>query len=80
MRLVPQTAKWLTEKEKKFIQARLPMNSPRANEKNFKFREIIDSLKDVRLWLFTLIWATFTVGTSGVTFYQSTVIADLGYT
>jgi len=77
---VPETAKWLTEKEKKFIQARLPSNAPRANEQNFKFREIVESLKDLRLWLFTLIWATFTVGTNGVTFYQSTVIADLGYT
>ncbi|KAJ5950057.1 hypothetical protein N7454_001641 [Penicillium verhagenii] len=76
----PETAKWLTDREKKFIQARLPSNSPRASEKNFKFREVIDSLKDIRLWLFTLIWATFTVGTNGVTFYQSTVIADLGFT
>lgn len=78
--IVPETAKWLTEREKKFVQARLPSNSPRANEKNFNFREVIDSLRDIRLWLFTLIWATFTVGTNGVTFYQSTVIADLGYT
>jgi hypothetical protein len=70
----------LTEKEKKFIQARLPSNAPRASEQDFKFREIVESLKDLRLWLFTLIWATFTVGTNGVTFYQSTVIADLGYT
>ncbi|KAJ5757385.1 uncharacterized protein N7511_006079 [Penicillium nucicola] len=76
----PETASWLTEREKKFIQARLPANAPRANEKNFNFREVIESLKDVRLWLFTLIWATFTVGTNGVTFYQSTVIANLGYT
>jgi hypothetical protein len=43
-------------------------------------REIIASLKDKRLWLFMFIWATFTVGTNGVTFYQSTVIANLGYT
>ncbi|OKL62347.1 hypothetical protein UA08_02828 [Talaromyces atroroseus] len=76
----PETANWLTEREKKFIQARLPSNAPRANEQNFKLREVIESLKDLRLWLFTLIWATFTVGTNGVTFYQSTVIADLGYT
>ncbi|KAL3487468.1 major facilitator superfamily domain-containing protein [Aspergillus germanicus] len=76
----PETASWLTEREKKFIQARLPSNAPRANEQNFKFREVIDSLKDLRLWLFTLIWATFTVGTDGVTFYQSTVIANLGFT
>ncbi|KAL2823817.1 major facilitator superfamily domain-containing protein [Aspergillus cavernicola] len=76
----PETATWLTEREKKFIQARLPSNAPRADEKNFNFREVINSLKDLRLWLFTLIWATFTVGTQGVTFYQSTVIASLGYT
>ncbi|KAJ5618328.1 hypothetical protein N7528_006971 [Penicillium herquei] len=76
----PETANWLTEKEKKFIQARLPANAPRASEENFNFREVIESLKDIRLWLFMLIWATFTVGTNGVTFYQSTVIADLGFT
>jgi hypothetical protein len=70
----------LSEKEKKFIQARLPSNAPRASEQNFKLREVIESLKDLRLWLFTFIWATFTVGTHGVTFYQSTVIANLGYT
>ncbi|KAL4885953.1 major facilitator superfamily domain-containing protein [Aspergillus karnatakaensis] len=75
----PETATWLTEREKKFIQARLPANAPRASEQNFNLREIIDSLKDLRLWLFTLIWATFTVGTDGVTFYQSTVIANLGF-
>ncbi|KKY37900.1 putative pantothenate transporter [Diaporthe ampelina] len=76
----PPTAKWLTEKEKAFIQARLPPNAPRAGEMDFKFSEIISSLKDKRLWLFTLIWATFTIGTSGVRFYQPTVIANLGFT
>ncbi|ETS75197.1 hypothetical protein PFICI_13681 [Pestalotiopsis fici W106-1] len=76
----PETASWLSEKEKAFIQARLPPNAPRAKEQHFKWREIVESLKDTRLWLFTLIWATFTVGTSGVRFYQSTVIADLGFT
>ncbi|KAJ5162108.1 hypothetical protein N7492_007500 [Penicillium capsulatum] len=76
----PETAKWLTEREKKFIQDRLPSNAPRANEANFNYREIIESLKDFRLWLFTLIWATFTVGTNGTTFYQSTVISNLGFT
>ncbi|KAL4997169.1 major facilitator superfamily domain-containing protein [Aspergillus recurvatus] len=76
----PATATWLTDREKAFIQGRLPPNAPRASEQNFKLSEIADSLKDLRLWLFTLIWATFTVGTHGVTFYQSTVIAGLGYT
>ena len=77
---VPPQAKWLTEKEKAFIQARLPRNAPRAEEINFNFREILDSLRDRRLWLFTLIWAFFTVGTHGLRFYQPTVIANLGFT
>ncbi|KAF1936589.1 MFS general substrate transporter [Clathrospora elynae] len=76
----PPQAKWLTEKEKAFLQARLPGNAPQASEVNFRWREIIDAVKDVRLWLFTLIWALFTIGTSGVRFYQPTVIADLGFT
>ncbi|KAH7303988.1 major facilitator superfamily domain-containing protein [Stachybotrys elegans] len=76
----PPDAKWLSEKEKAFIQARLPPNAPRAAEENFNPREILQALKDRRLWLFTLIWATFTVGTSGVRFYQPTVIANLGFT
>ncbi|KAE8168484.1 major facilitator superfamily domain-containing protein [Aspergillus tamarii] len=76
----PPQAKWLTEKEKAFIQARLPRNAPRAEEINFNFREILDSLRDRRLWLFTLIWAFFTVGTHGLRFYQPTVIANLGFT
>ncbi|KNG87188.1 putative pantothenate transporter [Aspergillus nomiae NRRL 13137] len=76
----PPQAKWLTEKEKAFIQARLPRNAPRAEEVNFNFREIFDSLRDRRLWLFTLIWAFFTVGTHGLRFYQPTVIANLGFT
>ncbi|KAI1482316.1 putative pantothenate transporter [Daldinia eschscholtzii] len=76
----PETASWLTDKEKAFIQARLPSNAPRAAEQDFKLSEIVSSLKDKRLWLFTSIWAFFTVGTSGVRFYQPTVIADLGFT
>ncbi|KAH8682296.1 major facilitator superfamily domain-containing protein [Xylariales sp. PMI_506] len=76
----PETASWLTDKEKAFIQARLPPNAPRAAEQHFNWREIVASLQDLRLWLFTLIWAFFTIGTSGVTFYQSTVIANLGFT
>ncbi|KAL3431398.1 major facilitator superfamily domain-containing protein [Aspergillus tetrazonus] len=47
----PATATWLTDREKAFIQGRLPQNAPRASEQNFKLGEIIDSLKDLRLWL-----------------------------
>ena len=37
--IVPATAKWLSDKERSFIQARLPGNSPRAKEKDFDWPE-----------------------------------------
>lgn len=77
---VPPTARWLSDKEKAFTQARLPPNAPLEKELNFRWREIVSSLKDRRLWMFTAIWATQTVGTQGSRFYQSTVIANLGFT
>lgn len=77
---VPSTASWLSEKEKAFTQARLPSNSPRAAESNFNLRELITTLKNKRIWLFLLCWAFFTIGTTGLTFYQPTVISNLGFT
>ncbi|KAJ0271478.1 hypothetical protein COL940_011001 [Colletotrichum noveboracense] len=76
--LVPEQASWLTDTEKRFLQARLPANSPRSSEAHFNIREILESLKDQRLWWFTLVWATKTVGGSGLSFYLPTIVADLG--
>ncbi|EPE06666.1 pantothenate transporter [Ophiostoma piceae UAMH 11346] len=76
----PATSKWLDDREKAFIQARLPRNAPRAAEMHFNWREFITTLKDLRLWLFLGCWAFYTIGTTGLTFYQPTVIANLGFT
>lgn len=76
---VPAQAKWLSDKEKAFLQARLPANAPRSSEADFKLSEIVLALKDRRLWLFTLVFATKTVGSSGLSFYLPTIVADLGF-
>ncbi|KAI0127317.1 major facilitator superfamily domain-containing protein [Xylariales sp. AK1849] len=76
----PAQAKWLSEKEKAFVQARLPKNAPRDAEMDFDWHEFIATLKDKKLWLFLLCWAFYTVGTTGLQFYQPTVIANLGFT
>ncbi|KAK2732143.1 major facilitator superfamily transporter [Colletotrichum kahawae] len=75
----PATTKWLSPTEKAFLQARLPQNSPRAVERNFVFKEILITLRDKRLWLFTLSWALMTTGSSGVKFYQPTIISNMGF-
>ncbi|KAH8885818.1 putative pantothenate transporter [Thozetella sp. PMI_491] len=80
LKLVPATASWMTDEEKAFVQARLPPTSPRAAEKDFDLGEFIGTLKDVRIWLFLFCWAFYTIGTTGLTFYQPTVIANLGFT
>lgn len=77
---VPDTAGWMSQTEKDFIQARLPMNAPRAAEKDFDGKEFWRTLKDLKLWLFLFCWAFYTVGTTGLMFYQPTVIANLGFT
>ncbi|KAJ5095120.1 pantothenate transporter [Penicillium argentinense] len=76
----PSTSSWLSNKEQAFIQARLPSNSPRAAEANFDLKELITTLKNKRIWLFLLCWACFIVGTTGLSFYQPAVIANLGFT
>ncbi|KAF7621108.1 pantothenate transporter [Aspergillus flavus] len=76
----PSTASWLSERERTFVEARLPSNAPRAAEANFNLRELLTTLQNKRIWLFLLCWAFFTVGTTGLTFYQPTVIANLGFT
>ncbi|KAL4869443.1 hypothetical protein BDV12DRAFT_185144 [Aspergillus spectabilis] len=75
----PATTKWLSPTEKAFLQARLPQSSPRAAEKNFVFKEVLRTLKDRSLWLFTLCWAFMTSGSGGVKFYQLTIIANMGF-
>lgn len=36
------------------------------------------ALKDIRMWLFTVVFATKTIGSSGLTFYLPKIVADLG--
>ncbi|KAF5615984.1 tartrate transporter [Fusarium sp. NRRL 25303] len=76
----PDTARWMSDEEKAFVQARLPINAPRAAEKDFDWTEFWNTLKDHKLWLFLLCWAFYTIGTTGLNFYQPTVIANLGFT
>ncbi|VUC27958.1 unnamed protein product [Clonostachys rosea] len=76
---VPGNTKWLSPVEKAFLQARLPPNAPRSSEKNFVLKEILLSLRDKRLWLFTLSWALMTSGKNGIDFYRPTIISHMGF-
>ncbi|KAJ4264209.1 hypothetical protein NW762_005403 [Fusarium torreyae] len=75
----PGNTKWLSPIERSFLQARLPQNSPRSSERDFVGREIMVTLKDKRLWLFTLSWALMTCGKNGIDFYRPTIIANMGF-
>jgi hypothetical protein len=78
--IVPSTVKWLSEDERSFVQSRLPINSPKSSDKDFDWQEFKNTFKDYRLWLFLGVWGFYTVGTTGLTFYQPSIIAELGFT
>jgi hypothetical protein len=78
--IVPSTVKWLSEDEISFVQSRLPINSPKSSDKDFDWQEFKNTFKDYRLWLFLGVWGFYTVGTTGLTFYQPSIIAELGFT
>lgn len=77
--IVPGNTKWLSPVESAFLQARLPDNAPRSSEKNFVWKEVTSTLKDKRLWLFTISWALMTCGKNGIDFYRPSIVANMGF-
>jgi hypothetical protein len=72
--------KWLSEAEKSSIHGRLPISSPKSSDKDFDWQDFKNTFEDYRLWLFLGVWGLHTVGTTGLTFYQPSIIAQLGFT
>jgi hypothetical protein len=43
------------------------------------WKEVTSTLKDKRLWLFTISWALMTCGKNGIDFYRPTIVANMGF-
>lgn len=75
----PRSHKWLTEREREFIEARLPENAPLTSDPNFSRKEIRATLKSSLIWSFTLSQTLVNLGGYSLTWYLPTIITNLGF-
>ncbi|EXJ82797.1 hypothetical protein A1O3_06612 [Capronia epimyces CBS 606.96] len=73
------SARWLSEREQDFIEARLSENAPRTAEPAFSWQEVRQSLTDPMTWLFTGCQGFVNLGGFGLTWYTPTIVTDLGF-
>lgn len=48
----PATVSWLSKEERSFIQARLKADSDSTNDEEFRWADVVDALKDPKVWLY----------------------------
>lgn len=76
----PSEAKFLTERERVFVQARLTANAPKGTDPDFDWQAIKRELKKPQLWLFTSLQTFQSIGTYGLSFWLPSLIAAFGFT
>jgi hypothetical protein len=74
----PQTAKFLSERERQIIIARLSEGAPSKTSKTWDTQQAIRLLKDQTFWTFTVIWIAHAIGAFGLKLVLPTVIYQLG--
>ncbi|KAI1618115.1 retrograde regulation protein 2 [Exophiala viscosa] len=75
----PRSAKWLTPREQKFLEIRLTENAPRTQDAAFSWKEIKDTIKDVRMWSFMLAQVLMNTGGFGLSWFLPTITTNLGF-
>ena len=48
----PGTVSWLSKEERSFVQARLKADSDSTNDEKFRWGDVVDALKDPKVWLY----------------------------
>lgn len=57
----PNTVSWLNKEEKAFVQARLKADSDATNDEEFRWADVIESAKDIKVWLYGLCFHTMSL-------------------
>ncbi len=74
----PQTAKFLTERERSTIIDRLSKDAPSKEGKTWDNGEVLRLLADPTFWTFSAVWFCHAVGGFGLSYVLPTVIYELG--
>lgn len=76
----PETAKFLTEKERSFLKGRLAKTAPSGKSDQWDSASVKKLFKDPTFYTFGLYWVCHAIGGFGIGYALPTVIYDLGFT
>ena len=76
----PSTAKFLTEKERACIHARLESNSDATRDEAFTWTNVSFAIRDPKVWLYGLGFHTMSLPLYTLSLFLPTIIKELGYT
>ncbi|CAH0032475.1 unnamed protein product [Clonostachys rhizophaga] len=75
----PDTAKFITDEERKFIHSRLAADSDATHQEKFEWAQVVEALKDVKCWLYGLGFHTMSLPLYTFSLFLPTIIKNLGY-
>ncbi|CCC13923.1 hypothetical protein SMACR_08432 [Sordaria macrospora] len=77
----PMKAKWLSEREKVALLKHVSVNQTgiENTKKGFKWKEVVEAVMDMQVWLLLLSVVLLSVSSGVVTTYSATLIRNLGY-
>ncbi|KAF5007171.1 hypothetical protein FDECE_6481 [Fusarium decemcellulare] len=75
----PRSGSWLTEREREFIEARLPLNTPTTGDKNFDRKEVWHAFSSPVVWSFLLCQTFMNLSLYGFNWYLPTIITNFGF-
>ncbi|KAF3064097.1 putative transporter C11D3.18C [Daldinia childiae] len=76
----PEEAKWLTEEERTYIKARLQADQGHnAADRKTTFRDVVNVMKDHRVWLGGVMYFGLIVPAYGYAFFAPTIISTYHY-
>ncbi|XDG09777.1 hypothetical protein ABKA04_009392 [Annulohypoxylon sp. FPYF3050] len=76
----PDTSKFISEDERKFIHQRLAADSDATHDERFTWGAVLEALKDSNCWLYGLGFHTMSLPLYTLSLFLPTIISNLGYT
>ncbi|KAI9166550.1 putative transporter -like protein [Paramyrothecium foliicola] len=76
----PDTAKFLSDVERRFIHARLAADSDATHDERFTWANVLSAVKDVKCWLYGLGFHTMSLPLYTFSLFLPSIIRNLGYT
>ncbi|KXS96984.1 hypothetical protein AC578_5532 [Pseudocercospora eumusae] len=75
----PSKAKFVSEDERAFINARLKADSDATQNEGFSWSNVVLALKDPKVWLYNFVFHTLSLPLYTLSLFLPSIIAALGY-